>query len=131
MIICESQFEREDPDRKGYSHAEVDWYAWIPQGSDLDNHRLSLRKNLVTGEFEVYRRFFEKVLISRGKTTIITGKDTRLEEVAFKSKDLATAIRYADGQYAKYHGTEEEPERGDKVCQHTTGLRAWGCQVSR
>ena len=57
MKICEYEFEREDPNNKGYSLTEVDTYAWIPERMGIQSHRLSLRKNLTTGRFEVYRHY--------------------------------------------------------------------------
>ena len=127
MIICEKEFERPDRDNPNYSMCEVDYYAWIPQGSDLQNHRLSLRKNLRTGEFEVYRCFSETRLVSRKGLTVITGDDTGQEEIAFKSKNLGEAIYFADGEWNKYHG-QEAPKEPDKVCQHKYPVKAMFCE---
>lgn len=126
MIICEYEFNRPDSKTPDYSMCEVDSYAWIPAGSDMPNHRLSLRKNLKTGEYEVYRHYYEQHLISRGPATVIVGKDTGQEEIAFKSKDLGEAIRFADGQYRKYHGDEE---KADQVCQHKHPVRSSLCNA--
>lgn len=52
MIICEGELGQEDRKNPGYSMAEVDYYDWIPAESDIRNHRLTLRKNLVKGEYE-------------------------------------------------------------------------------
>ena len=124
MIICEDQFNQPDHKDPNYSFDEIDYYAWIPAGSDIPNHRLSLRKNLVTSDFEVYRRFFQKRLISRKDVTVITADDTGLEEVAFKSSDLGKAIEFASGEYLKYHGDR----MGDQVCQHKSPVKAMFCK---
>ena len=60
MIICEYEFERPDPKNPQYSLVEVDIYGWIPRDfwSEIRDHRLSLRKNLKTGKFELYRHYY-------------------------------------------------------------------------
>ncbi len=61
MIICEDRFKHEDPHNLGYSALEMDFYAHVPTGRASNNavasHRLSLRKNLTTGFFELYRHY--------------------------------------------------------------------------
>jgi len=115
VIICETEFEREDPDHLGYSMLEVDYYAWIPAGSPMPCHRLSLRKNLRTGEYEVYRRYFQRRLNSRDGVTLIIGNDLGREEVAFKSMSLEEAVEFASEEWRRSHGEGRSP---DKVCQH-------------
>jgi len=129
MIICEKDFEREDPNRPGYSLTEVDYYAWVPAGSCMPNHRLSLRKNLKTGEWEVYRRFFQRSLISRGPVTVITGDDTGLERVAFKSKSLAEAVRFADDEWNRFHRSGLGEKEPDQVCQHKPPVKSPFCKI--
>jgi len=125
MIVCEYEFEQEDPKNPGYSMVEVDFYAWVPQGMGISNHRLSLRKNLKTGEYEVYRRFFRQQIISRVRVTVITGDDTGIEQVAFRSKELAETLRFIDGEWRRFHGEGKEP---DQVCQHKPPVLATFCK---
>jgi len=125
VIVCESEFEHPDPDNPDYSMAEVDYYAWIPAGSGFPNHRLSLRKNMKTREYEVYRYYVEQRLISRGALTVITNVPMEREEVAFKSLSLEEAIRFAGNEFKRFHGLDHE----DKVCQHKYPIKAFFCKV--
>jgi len=132
LIICPSEFETEDSEHKGYSMAEVDYYSWIPspfQTVRIPNHRLSLRKNLVSGQYEVYRKYYEtpQSLVVRGKdfTMVTTGKESLDEEVVFKGS-LEEAIRFADNEWHRYHG---EGKERDEVCQHKYLRRSLGCNV--
>jgi hypothetical protein len=129
MIICPAEFEQPDPKNPPYSMTEVDYYAWIPgylATKEVPNHRLSLRKNLNTGEFELYRRFFNRFLISRKSLTMESGADTYKETVAFKSKDFQEIIRLGNKEYSKYHGAKEKP---DQVCQHRPPIKTTFCPV--
>lgn len=129
MIICPAEFEQPDPKTPGYSMTEIDYYAWIPSHlatKEIPNHRLSLRKNLNTGEFELYRRFFNRFLISRKGLTMESGADTHKETVAFKSKDVNEIIRLGNKEYRKYHGAEE---RDDQVCQHMPPIKNTFCPI--
>lgn len=104
LIICELGFEDEDKNKKGYSFHEIDYYAFIPYESKInfgiENHRLSLRKNLKTGKFEVYRfyHFSEE------------------EEVVF-SGSFKEALEFANKECNKFWGHlgKREP---DKPCEH-------------
>jgi hypothetical protein len=102
IVICPLGFAEPDTKRPQYSFREVDIYAWIPFGSHLPNHRLSLRKNLKTGKFELYR-FYHK---------------TEEEEVIFEG-DFETALQVANEEWNKFHscwaGILREP---DEPCQH-------------
>lgn len=124
MIICKYQFNQPDSKNPNYSFDEIDYYAWIPAGSEFPNHRLSLRKNLITGDFEVYRRFQQGLIFSRKTLTISTNVDSGGEEVVFKSSDLGKAIEFASGEYLKYHGDR----MGDQVCQHKSPVKAMFCK---
>jgi len=103
MIVCEHGFEEEDPKREGYSRHEVDFYAWIPSKwwSEVPNHRLSLRKNLRTGKFEIYR-FFQ-----------LTGK----ERVIFEG-ELEEALIVANRERNHFHGEWMGEVGPDRVCRH-------------
>jgi len=103
IVICEFGFDLPDAKRPKYSMREVDYYAFIPfkAREKVRNHRLTLRKNLETKEFEVYRFYYE----------------AKTEEVVFSSKSLAEAIKFADGQWNKFFGSNFKKEP-DILCQH-------------
>ena len=125
MIICETQFNQPDRKNPNYSLDEIDYYAWIPPNPEVENHRLSLRKNLVTGEFEVYRKFQRRQIFSKKGLTIDTNVETGNEKIAFKSKSLAETIKFADSEWKRFHGKGKEP---DKVCEHKYPVKAMFCE---
>jgi hypothetical protein len=131
MIVCESEFEDPDPQNPGYSFTEVDFYAWIPWESQqrygVENHRLSLRKNLKTGEYEVYRAYMERKLIARGGLVVITNEPMEAEEAAFRSKSLKEALAFANAEVRRFHGHDPR----DEVCRHRWPKRALLCRVGR
>jgi hypothetical protein len=104
MRICEYEFETEDPNHAGYSFVEVDRYSWIPKGRGIQSHRLSLRKNLTTGEFEVYRSY--------------TSAEGQKNEVIY-SGNLQGAVDITNEENKKYFNANDT----DVVCDHTT----WSC----
>jgi hypothetical protein len=112
MIICEWDFNDPDPQNPNYSAYEVDYYMWIP-GRGINDHRLSLRKNLKSGKYEVYRHFFH----------------LSDEEVLYQYNDLMRAIRAACKERNAYHPRGgSEPLCGDSVCDHLHN-RAIRCRV--
>lgn len=100
MIICETEFDRPDKN-KTYSQHEIDYYAFIPKNkqSIVENHRLSLRKNLVNNLYELYRHYHT------------TGKDIHL--ISFRS--LVDAVSYACDEYRRFFGSDDHK---DIVCDH-------------
>lgn len=122
MLICELMFDRPDQDNPKYSQHEVDYYAWIPANAQVPNHRLSLRKNLETGFFEVYRRFFQRRVVVAPNLIGVTGDDTGLEEIAFEG-EFEDALEFANNEYKRWHG-DNEP---DKPCQHHYPNQAFTC----
>lgn len=124
MIVCEYDYLMPDSKDPDYSQSELDYYGWIPAGSDLPSHRLSLRRNLVTGDWEVYRRFYNQRLVSEKQVTMIIGDDTGQEQVALKTKDLMAAVVFANGECRKYHG-ERDP---DEICLHKPPIQNWLCE---
>jgi len=122
MTICELMFNAPDPENPDYSLHEVDYFAWVPAGSPVPNHRLSLRKNLINGAFEVYRRYYERRTIVTPSMTILTSDDTGMEEVVF-SGGFEEALRFADAEYEKFHGKKEP----DKPCRHSYPQKALTC----
>ena len=88
MIICEYEFERPDPRNPRYSLVEADIYGWIPEEfwDEIRDHRLSLRKNLKTGRFELYRYYY-----TDGS-----------EEVVFTGS-LEECLRRAEAEWKRFH----------------------------
>ena len=118
MKICEYEFEKEDPNHKGYSLIEVDTYAWIPEGMGIRSHRLSLRKNLTTGRFEVYRHYNVVTTLTQPNLVVQTLVDAKQEEVIYTG-DLKGALEVTNREDKKYWDTEDI----DTVCDHST----WSC----
>jgi len=110
IIICEAEFRKPDPDRPEVSLTEIDYYAWIPyqkRSKDLPNHSLSLRKNMETGEFEVYRDF-----VRGGEKVVFSGS-------------LEGAVHFANREYERMFG---DP-MNDKVCQHEPPQMRADCKI--
>ncbi|TLX65901.1 MAG: hypothetical protein E6L03_10505 [Thaumarchaeota archaeon] len=135
MIVCEKEFERPDPQDANYSMAECDIYAWIPADkvalSGMQSHRLSLRKNLKTGEFEVYRLYNQEHIIKQGSLAIVTydvqsGKPV---EIAFSSKDFIKALDFCNEEWDKWHYKEGEHRNKDVPCEHEYPQRSMLCPV--
>ena len=99
MIVCEAVFNQEDPNLPGYSRTELDFFAWP--------YRLSLRKNLITNEFEVYKAEFGN------------------ERVLYKSTKLEDALKYANDLAKR----ELNLDLNDVVCVHSYPRKALWCGV--
>lgn len=97
VIVCSNDFLEPGPRNPHYADNEIDFYVRIPRG-DVKDHRLSLRKNLATGKFEVYRSYS------------VSG----LEEVAFEG-GLQEALRCGDNETIRYLGYDPS----DQACDHT------------
>jgi hypothetical protein len=129
MIICPYEFNNPDPDDPTYSMLEVDYYAWTPvRGhSPMPNHRLSLRKNLVTNTYEVYRQYVQaqaaRLFLGGQSGVLITMKEGKYEEIALSTKDIKEAVRFANSEYEKYHNDEHD----DEVCDETGDRPAMLC----
>jgi hypothetical protein len=113
LIICEWAFEQEDPNHRGYSLAEVDFYTYA-SGDRLGvekQHRLTMRKNLQTNEFEVLRHYG----VGRRKGT---------DEVIFSSKNFREALQRANQEGRKYvkYGWQD-----DVACEHQPAAWAFDC----
>jgi hypothetical protein len=118
MIICELGFNEPDPNNPKYSFREVDFYAYIPYNSQLKfnmkTHRLSLRKNLETGKFEVYRYYY----------------DEEKEEVAFEG-GFIEALQFANNEWDKYWSHLGRREH-DIPCRHKyPHIDTWFCPRAR
>lgn len=126
MIVCERDFESPDHADPRYSLAEVDMYAWVPAGSGARNHRLSLRRNLVTGEFEVYRRYVTRVAGQFAGAVIVTNVDDGDEEVAFTGS-LEGALQFGNREWNAFHATDDHEREEDRACEHGGPSRAYSC----
>jgi len=116
MYICEKLFDKPDNKFPVYSFHEVDYYGWVPQGKGVENHRLSLRKNLVTGKFEVYRHYYRRRIVQTPQCLVVGQEDTGQEETIFEGT-FEEALEFADNEYRQFHG-DKEP---DRPCRHERG----------
>lgn len=127
MYICEFSFYLLDHDNPDYAMAELDVYGWIPPGLGKRDHRLSIRKNVKTGEYEVYRRFNQAYIRSAHGLTVFHHEELDQEAVAFKSSDLGEIVDFANREWHRYHGGPEE----DKICLHAPPDRSASCDLDR
>lgn len=128
MAICEYYFDHPDPKKPNYGSTEWDIYSWIPAHPDIANHRLSIRKNLLTGEYEVYRHFIQQLLVKRAAGIMIHNESAeKLDQVAFKNKSLQAILDFTNEECAKYHGESQN----DQVCQHSYPQKAALCKGRR
>lgn len=111
--ICEYGFESEDKSHKGYSMKEVDCYAFIPPSAQkklgVQNHRLTVWKNLTTGEYELIsvpmEERIQNLILPGNVLTMISNTATGDKyTVVIKSKDLAVICEEASGLQQKYWG---------------------------
>ncbi|MCF3652976.1 MAG: hypothetical protein L2C94_002220 [Aigarchaeota archaeon] len=88
MIVCEYEFEKPDTRNPRYSLVEADVYGWIPEEfwDEIRDHRLSLRKSLKMGKFELYRYYYA----DGSEELIFTGS---LEE----------CLRRAEAEWKRFH----------------------------
>jgi hypothetical protein len=129
QFVCGLRFNERDPDDKIHSMAERNFYVWIPKlGSQkfrVSNHRLTLRKNLVTGKYEVYRAFKRPFhFLSKDSPTKknLSGK----EKVVYRGT-LRSALRFGNNEHRRYHGRalrdepcKHKPPRLDPHCPRRT-----------
>jgi hypothetical protein len=105
-LICEYEFSTPDPRNPKISLVEIDQYGHVPLGSAIhpvEQHRLTLRKNLETGEYEAYRHYHQ----------------TKRDEVIFSSKDLGKIVSLIDREVRRVWG--DDFAKKDEVCRHDTG----------
>lgn len=98
MIVCEESFRGINSHGVRYANYEIDFYAWTPPGKVRD-HRLSLRKNLTTGQYEVYRGY----------------SSSETEEIIFEG-ELQDALQIGDNETVRFHLFDPE----DEACDHST-----------
>lgn len=119
MLACDSEFIDEDTRHPGYSLCEYDIYAWAPYAMQVKlgmrNHRLSMWKNLKTGEYELYRNYHD-------------AKNEYEADIIFKSKSLMDTLARAVQEWDTWHAidTRHDPF---KPCQHTWKEHAMLCRA--
>lgn len=116
MYVCEHEFREPDPREPQYSLVNIDFYAWIPPEAQrrVKNHLLSLRKNLSTGEYEVFRVYSDRTV-----------------QVIHRSKTLGEILLKANEEWNKFHegwGGHRDP---DEVCEHKPPRISLSCPVGR
>ena len=119
MIVCEYTFTREDPNDENYSMHEVDCYIYVPlpKRNGGENHRLFLRKNLITEEYELCRSFY---------ASDYSGLEMGLD-VIFKDKDLTQVIERANTERREVWPDKED----NTVCTHEQAHRHIRCNGRR
>jgi hypothetical protein len=114
MWVCEFRFNQPDPRNPKSSGRERNFYVWVPLKTELRirNHRLTLRKNLVTGEFEVYRAFGKPfyTITPQGN---LRNQNVGSDEIIYKG-DFAGALEAGNHEYYKAHGRKLD----QKPCIH-------------
>ena len=96
------RFEIEDPNKRGYSMLEYDVYSNYNSPDITQRFRVSIRKNLKEGKYEVFRHYLfditpDGVLHNNGH-----------DEVIFSSQSIEEAFEYAEND------AKEVEERLDK-----------------
>ena len=109
MAVCAWDFEEwgARPEDTGHSRWEWSFYSGIPcekETEKIPNHRLSLRKNLRNGKFEVYRHYEKRVTKRLEGAFLETSIDLDRKEVAFEGEFLG-AVEFANSEVLRYHGS--------------------------
>lgn len=105
--VCELAFTHPDPRRPSISAHEMDFYAYIPASAikkyAMHTHRLSLRKNMQTGQFEVYRFY-------PNNRTIITVRDTAKDKPIYDvtNDDITSVRQEGSAEEIVFSGSFEE-----------------------
>jgi len=124
MIICEFAFDHPDPHNSKYSCLEVDYYPWINPTPKMPSHRLSLRKNLETGKFEVYRRLnYRQLSIFPGFTAITHYYKSILPILVF-SGGFEDALDFGNNEWERWHGEDHDI---DRPCLHQPPYQTLDC----
>jgi len=129
MIICETEFEKPDPRNPNYALTEIDFYSHIPYGSNFPQHRLTLRKNLKTGEYEAVRVYQQRIIFSRKALTIDTTQVTGKVEVPFVSRDLKEILDWMNREVQRFWGKIHPNRELDRPCEHKPPNLYWRCRI--
>jgi hypothetical protein len=113
VIICEKEigWNSIDPQDPRIAAREVDIYGHTPRAG-MGDHRLSVRRVLATGQFELYRHFLRPGPKGPAEQVVLTGT-------------LAEVLARANSEWREeWRGAGVGPL--DTVCDHD-GHRATGC----
>jgi hypothetical protein len=109
LIACETEFNKEDPHNPLYSMTELDIYGGIPfkkqQDLGIDNHRLSIRKNMKTNKYEIYRHYY-------------TFDNKTKDEVIFSSESLQETLQRVCSEYNNLISVDPNNLLQYKICDH-------------
>jgi hypothetical protein len=116
MIVCEYEvgFNYPDRDNPEYAFAEVDVFAQNPAArarGEKGNYRLSMRRNLAMGRWELFRSYYEAPGVPDSEVIEATGT-------------LAEVCDAANRAWAEAWGHVLRPgEKGsfDEACDHVSG----------
>lgn len=105
MIICESMFVG-TPDQKDprYAMPEVDIYGHVPL--HYTAHRLSIRKRLADGRYELYRHYYD-------------GRKTQVE-IVIRVGTLSEVVTNANEELVSFYGLDHR--KPDTVCDHSGNI---------
>lgn len=109
-FICETEFDTADPDNPTYALSEIDWNM-----GGRTAYRISLRKNLKTGEFEVYRYNYPAALRAN--------KHLNQIEVLAHSTNLLGILHRLNQEITQTYPKYERVE----LCQHELNRKAFIC----
>lgn len=131
FYICEYEFIKPDGKNTDYAFVEIDIYHWIPAGSDVENHRLTLLKNLKTGEYELHRVYKKTKTSKFGMGIMISHVPTGEVEIIFKNKNLNAIVAEVNGLWMKYHGKWSEQKNGSfGICEHKHPNISFMCRAN-
>ena len=109
MAVCAWDFDEWGPRPEDPDHSRWEWsfYSGIPcekETQKIPNHRLSLRKNLGNGMFEVYRHYEKRVTKKLEGAVLDTSVDLHREDVIFEGEFLG-AVEFGNSEVLRYHGS--------------------------
>lgn len=123
MLVCEKSFDTPDWSDNTFSLSEFDFYLYIPKQKLSENHRLSMHKNLTTGQFEVYKYHHTEWPVKPDPSPFTDCRRCRYGEVVFAGTfDEALAF---GNKAAVDIGW---PEKSHNVaCPHTKEHHSYDC----
>lgn len=85
--LSEKEFDTPDSDNPRYSLPEYDFYGHLPARclkEGEQNHRLSLRKDLKTGLYQIYAHYWRTI------------RHGEYEDIFYENKSIHAAFRYGN-----------------------------------
>ena len=93
MIVCESNFVGVDPDYPDFIGG-IDVYGHLPYGAAEPQHRLTMGKDRITGEYIAWKRYHERVeIISRKGITGFIEREGKVIKVVQCRDQLSWRFR--------------------------------------